>query len=111
MPPEVMVADPKYDTSVDIFSYGIMIIHVFNGKWPHPKIGQTRTEADGLLIPVSEAKRRDEYLHDIGHDHPPIDLILRSISNHSPQRGNASEVVLLDIQKLKFDTILLFAVE
>ena len=28
MPPEVMVANPKYDTSVDEFSYGIMMIHI-----------------------------------------------------------------------------------
>ena len=31
MPPEVMVANPKYDTSVDEFSYGIMMIHMFSG--------------------------------------------------------------------------------
>ena len=28
MPPEVMIANPKYDTSVDKFSYGIMMIHI-----------------------------------------------------------------------------------
>ena len=31
MPPEVKVANPKYDTSVDVFSYSIMMIHVFSG--------------------------------------------------------------------------------
>ena len=97
MPPEVMVADPKYDTSVDIFSYGIMMIHVFSGKWPHPKIGQTRTEANGRLVPVSEAERREEYLRDIGQDHLLMVLILRCVNNHPPQRGNASEIV----QRLK----------
>ena len=97
MPPEVMVADPKYDTSVDIFSYGIMMIHVFSGKWPHPKIGQTRTEANGRLVPVSEAERREEYLRDIGQKHLLMDLILRCVSNHPPQRGNASKIV----QRLK----------
>ena len=29
MPPEVMVADPRYDTSIDKFSYGIILmIHI-----------------------------------------------------------------------------------
>ena len=39
MPPEVMVANPKYDTSVDEFSYGIMMIHMFSGRWPEPQVG------------------------------------------------------------------------
>ena len=39
MPPEVMIANPKYDTSVDEFSYGILMIHMFSGKWPEPQIG------------------------------------------------------------------------
>ena len=97
MPPEVMVADPKYDTSVDVFSYGIMMIHVFSGKWPHPNSVQVCVGSDGQLIPVSEAKRREQYLRNIGHDHLLMDLILKCISNDPPQRGTASEIV----QRLK----------
>ena len=55
MPPEVMVANPKYDTSVDKFSYGIMMIHMFSGKWPEPQIGQTQIEG-GKLNSVTEAE-------------------------------------------------------
>ena len=39
MPPEVMVASPKYDTGVDKFSYGILMIHMFSGQWPEPQVG------------------------------------------------------------------------
>ena len=62
MPPEVMVANPKYDTSVDEFSYGIMMIHIFSGRWPEPQVGPNRTELDGTMIPVSEAERREVFL-------------------------------------------------
>ena len=75
MPPEVMVANPKYDTSVDIFSYGIMMIHVFNGRWLEPQVGQIHTELDGRMTPVSEAERREVFLQAIGNDHL-MDLIL-----------------------------------
>ena len=90
MPPEVMVADPKYDTSVDQFSYGVMMIHVLCGKWPEPHIGQTYTDTESdELIPVSEAQRRQKYIDDIGCDHPLMSLI-----NNSPRRrAPASEVV------------------
>ena len=82
MPPEVKVANPKYDTSVDVFSYGIMMIHMFSGQWPEPQIGQIRTEPDGRLIPVTEAERREMFLQTIGNDHPLMDLILKCIKNH-----------------------------
>ena len=93
MPPEVMVANPKYDTSVDVFSYGIMMIHVFSGQWPEPRVGQNRTELDGRMIPVSEAERRELLLRAVGNDHPLIDLILKCIHNHPQSRAHASEMV------------------
>ena len=61
MPPEVMIANPKYDTSVDQFSYGIMMIHMFSGRWPEPQVGPNRFEGD-QLIPVTEAERREVFL-------------------------------------------------
>ena len=93
MPPEVMVANPKYDTCVDEFSYGIMMIHMFSGRWPEPQVGQIRTEPSGKMIPVSEAERREVFLKAIGNDHPLMDLIFKCISNHPQARAHASEIV------------------
>ena len=93
MPPEVMVANPKYDTSVDKFSYGIMMIHMFSGRWPEPQVGPNRTEPDGTMIPVSEAERREVFIQAIGNDHPLMHLILKCIHNHPKSRAHASEIV------------------
>ena len=93
MPPEVMVANPKYDTSVDEFSYGIMMIHMFSGQWPEPQVGQIRAEAGGRMTPVSEAERREVFLRAIGNDHPLMDLILKCIDNYAQSRAHASEIV------------------
>ena len=92
MPPEVMVANPKYDTSVDEFSYGILMIHVFCGRWPEPQVGQIRTER-GKLIPVSEAERREVFLCVIGNDHPLMNLIHRCIDNDPQLRPHVDEIV------------------
>ena len=92
MPPEVIIANPKYDESVDEFSYGILMIHIFCGKWPEPQTGPIRTEP-GKMIPVSEAERREIFLEVIGSDHPLMDLILRCIDNHPQTRAPASEMV------------------
>ena len=93
MPPEVMIANPKYDTSVDEFSYGIMIIHIFSGKWPEPQVGPIRAEPGGRMIPVSEAERREEFLRAIGNDHPLMDLIRKCIDNYVQSRAHANEIV------------------
>ena len=92
MPPEVMVANPKYDTSVDEFSYGILMIHMFSGRWPEPQVGPNRTE-QGRLIPVTEAERREVFLRTIGNDHPLMDLIQRCITNDPRLRPHAREIV------------------
>ena len=92
MPPEVMVANPNYDTSVDEFSYGIMMIHMFSGQWPEPQIGQTQF-VDNTLVPVTEAERREVFLQAIGADHPLMDLILKCISNNPKGRAHTSELV------------------
>ena len=93
MPPEAMIANPKYDTSVDEFSYGIMMIHMFSGRWPEPQVGPNHTGPDGTMIPVSEAERREVFLRAIGNDHPLMDLILKCIRNHPKSRAHASEIV------------------
>ena len=93
MPPEVMIANPKYDTSVDEFSYGIMMIHMFSGRWPEPQVGQVCAEPGGRIIPVSEAERREEFLRAIGNDHPLMDLIRKCIDNYVKSRAHANEIV------------------
>ena len=91
MPPEVMVANPNYDTSVDEFSYGIMMIHMFSGRWPEPQVGQTRIEG-GKLIPVTEAERREVFFKAIENDHPLMGFIHRCINNGPQMRPHASEI-------------------
>ncbi len=95
MPPEVMVADPHYNTSVDVFSFGVMMIHTFTAEWPLPKIGPTRIDPANpdRLIPVTEAERREEFLRRIPPDHPLMDLIMRCLSNNPQRRPRAAEMV------------------
>ena len=95
MPPEVMVADPHYDTSVDVFSFGIMMIHTFTAEWPLPKIGPNRIDPANpdRLIPVTEAERREHFLRKITPDHPLMDLIMCCLSNNPQRRPRAAEIV------------------
>lgn len=92
MPPEVMVSSPKYDTSIDTFSYGVLMIHIYSGKWPEPQSGQLRIE-NGHMIPVSEAERRQVFLQLIGDNHPLMQLILKCINNDPTKRPHTCAIV------------------
>ena len=75
MPPEALHNDPdRYKTSLDIFSYGIIMIHMLSGSWP-------------------TATRRIALLEIIGNDHPLMNTIRRCISDEPTYRGQASELV------------------
>ena len=37
MPPEVLVSNPKYDQSIDVFSFGVLIMHTISEEWPIPE--------------------------------------------------------------------------
>ena len=95
MPPEAMRPNPVYDTRIDEFSYGILMIHVLCGRWPLPlcEAAVVNPANRAQLLPVSEAERRDEYLQQIGNAHPLMGLILRCVSNDPQQRARAAEIV------------------
>ena len=109
MPPEAMRANPRYNASIDQFSYGILMIHALSGKWPLPLREPTyvNPENRAQLLAVSEADRRDEYLQDIGNTHPLMDLILRCVSNDPQQRATAAEMVQ-QLEQMTRDTPLTF---
>ena len=92
MPPEVLVDNPVYGLGVDIFSYGIIMIHIFTGQWPTVNVQHARMEGDDL-IPYTEAERRQEYLQIIGENHILMDLIKNCIHNDPKKRPTAKEIV------------------
>ena len=93
MPLEVMTIFTNYDTSIDVYSYGILMNHMFSGRWPDsPQVGPSQVDGDRLIL-VTEAERREVFLQAIENDHPLMDLISRCINNDPKCRPHASEIV------------------
>ena len=67
MPPETLSDDPVYNTSLDMFSYGVLILNTVNQTWP-----KVKNQVEGNTI-LTEIQRRVE---DLGApamaDHPPL---------------------------------------
>ena len=90
MPPEALMAKPKYTSKIDIYSYGVLIIHTLCGRWPFPgEAFHPDPRNPGAIIPVSEVERRAEYLQEIGNDHPLMGLIRQCLSNMPANRPEA----------------------
>ena len=92
MPPETMAENPVYDSTVDIFSYGTIMIHMLSGMWPEPDT-QPISIVNETMEPVSEAKRRNKPIKIIGEDHPLMDLILKCIHNDPKERPIVEMIV------------------
>ena len=91
MPPEVLVPKPSYSTKVDVFAFGVLMVHLFTGQWPFPT--EAVKMAGSQMIPQSEADRRQEKLDAIGGDHPLMTLMLRCLHNSPASRPEAVEIL------------------
>lgn len=87
--PEASSTTPHYDVSTDEYSYGILMIHVFSGKWPEVESEVTTDDTN----PYPEVNKREKLLKDIGNDHPLTELILRCININSQRRAHTKEIV------------------
>ena len=84
------MAKPKYTSKIDIYSYGVLIIHTLCGRWPFPEdVFRPNPQNPGAVIPISEIECRAEYLQEIGNDHPLIGLIHQCLSNMPANRPEA----------------------
>ena len=90
MPPEALVDNPKYDSTIDIFSFGVLMIHILCAQWPFPDVA-TKVDPHNpqRLIPVTEFERRMKYLEGIGLKHPLMDLISKCLHNNPANRPAA----------------------
>ena len=94
LPPEVTKSNPThYDASIDIFSYGVVMLHVFSGRWPELQIRPVHTQNHGRSGPGSETEQRSVSLKDVANDHPLINLIRRCTNNLTRIRPPMSEIV------------------
>ena len=92
MPPEALELKPIYDTKVDVFSYGVLMVHLFSGQWPFPT-NPVKVDPDDTVISITEADRRQEYLDAIGRDHPLMNLMLGCLNNSPTCRPEAVEIL------------------
>ena len=106
MPPEALLADhPKYSTSLDIFSYGGLILHVVNQEWPTPS---NHTEYDSKMSPIkilNEIERRQKYLDMMMEGAEVLKLLVVCCLDNDPEKRPTAAGVLEVLRALKVGNI------
>ena len=86
MPPEALQSHPKYDTQLDMFSFGTLIIHVVNQEFPLP-CEVSRAKKKGEL----QIAKRQEAIDKIDRG-PLLDLTKHCLQDVPSKRPNMMRV-------------------
>ena len=99
MPPEAMLDRPKYTSKVDIFSFGVLVVHILAGEWPIPSaaFAEDPNDPNGVVL-VTEFERRRRFIDRIREGHPLLGLIEQCLSNVASRRPDAAAEVVRQLQ-------------
>ena len=97
MPPEALEKVPKYGTSLDVFSFGNLVISTVTHEWPNP---ESSTKYDGdQLIALNELERRTHHIELFSAEEKQLfqHMVSQCLENRPDRRP--SSVML--VQKLR----------
>ena len=101
MPPEALQVDPVYHTSLDVFSYGGIMLHTINEEWPTPQpptlFDPTTRQTKGL----SEVERRQEHLDKMTDEAKVLRPLVESCLDNDPMKRPSIAYVSKMIGPLK----------
>ena len=105
MPPEALVENPKYDTPLDVFSFGQMALYVALREFPAPFEMSHLESSEAYRSQASAIHKRKKWLDMLPKDHCLNDLILsclRDVPRERPSTAtlNAKMKVLCTPQEL-----------
>lgn len=102
MPPEALAQNPSYNTKMDVFSFGVLSLHLISQVWPIPT-EPVRVMPSGKLLPISEVDRRKMPFDLMGSEHCIYQLTGQCLQNDPVQRPAITKVVFtLETLQSKF---------
>ena len=97
MPPEANSDTPSYSTSLDIFSFGVLVLQIFTNKFPRLSSDQFVPIANdpNMYRRVPEIERRRKDLQVLGKEHPHVDVVRKCLNNQPKDRPTTKQLFLL----------------
>ena len=101
MPPEALSIRPVYGPSLDVFSYGGVILNVTTQLWPQPTDPIEFNPDTGKREVVSEVKRRQQYLDKMTEGTANLKPVVQSCLDDIPKKRPPVEQVSMAIKRVK----------
>ena len=101
MPPEAHSKRPVYGPSLDVFSYGGVILNVTTQLWPEPTDPTEFNPDTGRREVVSEVKRRQEYLDKMTGRVADLKPLVKSCLDDNPKNRPLVAEVSMTIKRVK----------
>ena len=98
MPPEALSIRPVYGPSLDVFSYGGVILNVTTQLWPQPT---DRNQDTDVWETVSEVKRRQQYLDKMTGGAADLKPLVMSCLSDSAKKRPPVAQVSMTIKRVK----------
>ena len=89
MSPEARSPKPRYSDKLDIFSWGVIAIHLLSKCVPNPGPEYETIDAMQLMRRVPEVERRRKDLDEIPLEHPLKPIVIQCISDQADSRPSA----------------------
>ena len=103
MPPEALSRRPVYGPSLDIFSYGGVILNVTTQLWPQPSDRTQLNPDNDIWEVVSEVKRRQQYLDKMTGGAEDLKPLVMSCLNDNPKKRPPLTQVSTTIERAKVE--------
>ena len=101
MPPEALSRRPVYGPSLDVFSYGAVILNVTTQLWPEPT-DRTQLNPDTIKWEiVSEVERRQQYLDKMTGGASQLKPLVMSCLDDNPKKRPPVAEISMTIQRAR----------
>ena len=101
MPPEAWSVKPIYGPSLDVFSYGGVILNVTTQLWPQPTDRNQFNPDTDVWEVVSEVKRRQTYLDKMTGGAADLRPLVKSCLNDNPKNRPPMAEISMTIKRIK----------
>ena len=101
MPPEALNDNPVYGTSLDIFSYGGIVLHVVNQEWPTPTSSTEYNARTGRVTGFNEVQRRQKYLDKMKGGAEVLKVLVKACLHNDPTKRPVIAAVFKMLEPLK----------
>jgi len=100
MPPEAIKRNPEYGVSLDLFSFGGIILFLGAQEWPIPTDLTETDPVTGKLIAFTEVERRQKYLNLMTDQMEKLKPLTISCLHNDPLMRPGTDKVLKILEKV-----------